>query len=76
MFFYTHYWELMNLVGSHGSSSLLFVMKVMVYHFVNDSHEVMIALIVILPLIVVVEISLQLHQAYCTFWNVYFERNM
>jgi len=67
MFFYTHYWELMNLVGSHGSSSLLFVMKVMVYHFVNDSHEVMIALIVILPLIIVVEISLQLHQAYCTF---------
>jgi hypothetical protein len=50
-------------VGSHGSSSLLFVMKVMVCHFVSDSHEVMIALIVVLPLIVVVEISLQLHQA-------------
>jgi hypothetical protein len=28
---------------------------------VNDSHEVMTALIVMLPLIVVVEISLQLH---------------
>jgi hypothetical protein len=61
---YTHCWELMNLVGSHGSSSLLFVMKVMVCHFVSDSHEVMTALIVVLPLIVVVEISLQLHQAY------------
>jgi hypothetical protein len=47
----------MNLVGSHGSLSLTFVMKVMVCHFVSDSHEVMTALIVI------VEISLQLHQA-------------
>jgi hypothetical protein len=35
----------------------------MVYHFVTDSHEVMTALIVVLPLIVVVEISLQLHQS-------------
>jgi hypothetical protein len=60
---YTHCWELMNLVGSRGSLSLPFVMKVMVCHFVSDSHEVMTALIVELPLIVVVEISLQLHQA-------------
>jgi hypothetical protein len=51
----------MNSVGSHGSSSLLFVMKVMVCHFVSDSHDVMTAPIVVLPLIVVVEISLQLH---------------
>jgi hypothetical protein len=57
----THCWELMNSVGSHGSSSLLFVMKVMVCHFVSDSHEVMTAPIVVLPLIVVVKISLQLH---------------
>jgi hypothetical protein len=63
MLIYTQCWELMNLVGSHGSLSLLFVMKVMVCHFVSDSHEVMTALIVVLPLIVVVEISLQLHQA-------------
>ncbi len=63
MFIYTHCWELMNLVGSHGSLSLLFVMKVMVCHFVNDFHEVMTALIVMLPLIVVVEISLQLHRS-------------
>jgi hypothetical protein len=48
---------------SHGSLSLSFVMKVMVCHFVNNSHEVMTALIVVLPLIVVVEISLQLHQS-------------
>jgi hypothetical protein len=51
----------MNSVGSHGSLSLLFMMKVMVCPFVRDSHEVMTALIVVLPLIVVVEISLQLH---------------
>ncbi len=29
MLIYTHCWELMNSVGSHGSSSLPFVMKVM-----------------------------------------------
>jgi hypothetical protein len=66
MLIYTHYWELMNLVGSHGSLSLPFVMKVMVCHFVSASHEVMTALIVVLPLIVVVEISPQLHQALTT----------
>jgi uncharacterized membrane protein YkvI len=43
--------------------ALPFVMKVVVCHFVSDSHEVMTALIVVLPIIVVVEISLQLHQA-------------
>ncbi len=41
-----------------------FVMKVMVCHFVSNSHEVMTALIVVLPLIVVVEISLQLHRSF------------
>jgi hypothetical protein len=65
MLIYTHCWELMNSVGSHGSLSLLFVMKVMVCHFVRDSHEVMTALIVVLHLIVVVEISLQLHRSFC-----------
>jgi hypothetical protein len=63
MLIYTHCWELMNSVGSHGSLSLPFVMKVMVCHFVSNSHEVMTALIVVLPIIVVMEISLQLHQA-------------
>jgi hypothetical protein len=67
MLIYPHCWELMNSVGSHGSSSLPFVMKVMVCHFVSNSHEVMTALIVMLPLIVVVEISLQLHRSYCIF---------
>jgi hypothetical protein len=60
----THCCELMNSVGSHGSSSLPFVMKVMVCHFMSDSHEVMTPLIVVLPLIVVVEISLQLHRSF------------
>jgi hypothetical protein len=54
----------MNSVGSHGSSSLPFVMKVMVCHFVSNSHKVMTTLIVVLSLIAIVEISLQLHQAY------------
>jgi hypothetical protein len=43
------------------------MMKVMVCHFVSDSHEIMTALIVMLPLIAVVEISLQLHQAFFSF---------
>jgi hypothetical protein len=64
MLIYTHCWELMNSVGSHGSLSLPFMMKVMVCHFVSNSHEVMTALIVVLPSIVVVEISLQLHQSF------------
>jgi hypothetical protein len=64
MLIYAHCWELINSVGSHGSLSLPFVMKVMVCHFVSDSHEVMTALIVVLPIIVVVEISLQLHQVF------------
>jgi hypothetical protein len=38
-------------------------MKVMVCHFVSNVHEVMTAFIVLLPLIFVVEISPQLHQA-------------
>ncbi len=50
-------WELMNSVGSHGSLSLPFVMKVTICRFVSDSHEVMTSLIVVLPIIVVVEIS-------------------
>jgi len=45
MLIYTHSWELMNSVGSHGSLSLPFVMKVMVCRFVSDCHEVMTALI-------------------------------
>jgi hypothetical protein len=64
MLIYTHCWELMNSVGNHSSLSLPFVMKVMVCHFVRNSHEVMTALIVVLPVIVVVEISLQLNQAF------------
>jgi hypothetical protein len=66
MLIYTHCWELMNSVDSHGSSSLPFVMKVMVCHFVSDSHEFMTALIVMLPLNVVVGISLQLHRSLCS----------
>jgi hypothetical protein len=54
MLIYAHCWEPMNSVGSHGSSSPPFVMKAMVRHFESDSPEVMTALVVVLPLIVVV----------------------
>jgi len=45
---FTHYQELMKSVGSHGSLSLLFVMKVMVWHFMSDSHRVLATLIIML----------------------------
>jgi hypothetical protein len=71
MLIYIHCWELMNLVGSHGSSSLPIMMKVTVCHFVSDSHEVMTALIVVF-LLIVVEISLQLHQAFfSSLWDLF-----
>jgi len=44
--FYTYCLGLMKAVGSHGSSSLLLMMKVKVSHYVSDSHMVMSALIV------------------------------
>lgn len=46
---YTHLQELTMPAGSHGSLSLLFVIKVMLRYFVSDSHKVRIALIVVLP---------------------------
>jgi hypothetical protein len=46
---YTHCWELMKSVGTNGSLSLLFIMKVMVWHFVSNSHKVVTALLVMLP---------------------------
>jgi len=64
MLIYARCREPMNSVGSHGSLSPPFVMKVMVCHFESDSPEVMTALLVVLPLIVVVEISLQLHRSF------------
>jgi hypothetical protein len=39
----------MKSVSSHGSLSLLFMMKVMVRCFVIGSHKVMTALIIVLP---------------------------
>jgi hypothetical protein len=41
--------ELMKSVGSHGSLSLPYTVKVTVWLFVSNSHEVMTALIVTLP---------------------------
>jgi hypothetical protein len=38
-------WELMKSVGIHGSLSLPFMMKMMVWHFVNVVHNVMTAII-------------------------------
>lgn len=41
----TQYWELMKSVGNHGSSSMLSMMKGMVWHYVSDAHKVKTALI-------------------------------
>ncbi len=44
----THCWELMKSVDTNGSLPLLFVMKVMIWHFVSDHYKVMTTLIVML----------------------------
>jgi hypothetical protein len=46
---YTHCQKLMNSVGSHGSLSVLFMMRVMVWCFVSNTHKVMTAFIVMSP---------------------------
>jgi hypothetical protein len=43
----TQYWELMKSVGNHGSSSMLSMMKGMVWHYVSDAHKVKTALILV-----------------------------
>jgi len=48
---YTNCWEMMTAVGIDGSSSLLFMMYVMVWHFVSNSHKIMTTLMVVLVLL-------------------------
>jgi hypothetical protein len=43
----TQYWELVKSVGNHGSSSVLSMMKGMVWHYVSDAHKVKTALILV-----------------------------
>jgi hypothetical protein len=50
MLIYMHCLELMKLVDSHGSLSLIVVIRVMVKHFVNDAFDVWTRLIVVVPL--------------------------
>jgi hypothetical protein len=45
---YTHPWELMKSLGSQGRVSWLFMLKVMVWHFVSDTHKVMTAFIFVM----------------------------
>jgi hypothetical protein len=54
----------MKLVGNHGSSSLLFLMKVTIWHFVSKSHKVMTALIVIICSNYVVQIHITFRLPY------------
>jgi hypothetical protein len=50
LYLHTQCWELMKSVGSWGSPSLPFMMKMMmVCHFLSDSHKVMTPLINLLP---------------------------
>ncbi len=46
LIYYTHCQELMKSWVCNGCSSLLFLMKVIVWQFVSNSHKVMTALIV------------------------------
>jgi hypothetical protein len=70
---YTHCWEWMQSLGSHGSSSLLFVMKVKVWHFVRNSHKaVMTAPMSYNLQIVLGEISVQFVEIYIYFLNAFY----
>ncbi len=49
IFIYSYHQEMMKSMGSHGSLSLQFMMKVMVWHFVSECHKFLTTLIVPLP---------------------------
>ncbi len=50
----------MKSVASHGNLSLLFVMKMMVGHFVTNTHKVMTVLILVLLVLILLELTQQL----------------
>ncbi len=51
--------EVMKLVDSHGSSLLLFMMKVMVGYFVSDTHKVITVFILVMLVLVLLELTEQ-----------------
>jgi hypothetical protein len=70
---YIHCRKWMQSLGSHGSSSLLFVMKVKVWHFVRNSHKaVMTAPMSYNLQIVLGEISVQFVEIHLYFLNDFY----
>jgi hypothetical protein len=55
----------MKLVGGHGSWSLLFMMKVLVWNFMSDTHEVMTTFILIVLVSVSLYLTVQLYSKCC-----------
>jgi hypothetical protein len=64
-FLCTHHWQLMKLVGGRGSWSLLFMMEVLVWNFMSDTHEVMTAFILIVLVSVSLYLTVQLYSKCC-----------
>jgi hypothetical protein len=68
---YNHYQELMKkLVESHGSLSLLFMMKVIFQHLKADAHKVMTPLIVVMLVLVSLELPIQPDPYYKVHFNI------
>jgi hypothetical protein len=58
----------MKLVGGHGSWSLLFMMKVLVWNFMSGTHEVMTTFILIVLVSVSLYLTVQLYSK-CCWWS-------
>ncbi len=58
--------ELIKFVGSHGSLLLLFMTKVMAWHFLSDTQKVMTALIHVMLILILLELTGQLPLNCCS----------
>ncbi len=66
----------MKSLRSQSSLSLVFMMKVMVWHFLSDTHKVMTALVAMLSQFVVVQFSLSSHRYVTSVcWSARFFQN-
>ncbi len=54
---YNPHWELIKAAGSHGSSSLIFMIRVMVWHIMSDTSKVVTVLILVVLILILLEMT-------------------
>ncbi len=64
-------WELIWSLVSHGSSSLPFMMKVLVWYFASDTHKIMIKLILIILVLVLLVQTPQKSCPHLSMWELH-----